>query len=76
MNAIDRMKLNTIKNRISRHQPLAPDDLHWLIDKLEEMDFEVESIKEKYERLKKAVNHGQMNAIDAVERLHRVYGEY
>ena len=76
MNATDRLKLNTIKNRISRHQPLAPDDLHWLIDKLEEADFEVQSIQEKYERLKKAINHGQMNAIDAVERLHRVYGEY
>lgn len=76
MNSTDRLKLNNIKNRLSRHQPIAPDDLHWLIDKLEQTDFELEQVNDKYKRLKDAINKSQTIAIDANERVHRVYGEY
>lgn len=71
MNTTDQLKLNNIKNRLTRHQPIAPDDLQWLITTLENTDFELQSTQARLERLKKAVNDSQIAGIQASEAIKR-----
>jgi len=74
MNTLDQLRLNGIKNKLTRHQPLAPDDLQWLISKIENIDFELQSVMQKYQQLKDAINRSQMLALDANDRVHKVCG--
>jgi hypothetical protein len=71
MNTLDQLRLNGIKNKLTRHQPLAPDDLQWLISKIENIDFELQRVQAKLDRLKKAVNDSQIAGIQASDAIKR-----
>lgn len=74
MNTQNKLRLNNIKNRIVRHQPISPEDINWLIASFENSDFELERMTNKHDRLKKAINDSQNLAFDANDRVRNVCG--
>lgn len=74
MKTLELLKLNSIKNRLLKHQPIAADDLRWLITELENTDFALEQVQAKLDRLKKAINDSQIagtQGLDAIKRVLR-----
>lgn len=74
METKQQLTLNRIKTRLQRSQPIASEDINWLIANLENMDFELQRITAKHNTLKEAINRSQMLAIDANDRVKKVCG--